>query len=500
MASKYKKKEIETREWVLKHPLTEEQEALASSDKKSCVGESVAGSGKSTTMLEATTRRMKSLDGKAAIVMFSKSLQEEMAVYASKNLDITTKHALGYRSFYMNGRRPYVDKNKDVGIIMNELKFDPSKESDPKARRQQWAMLFAMVDLVDKMRVRMADPRSIDAAVQVNSQYGCGVDDMHMALDLLRISTEKGLSGHIGFAEMNYIPVIAGWETPKYDFLCLDEAQDFSPMDELFLSKCIGVDALLRLIGDRRQSILGYAGADTAMIDKLTNKFSAEVFPISVTFRCPHAVVNAITSLGFHKDFKAWGQAKDGEFNPDASYDIFDYANGTMILSRRNATLVPYAIKAHKAGRTVSVLGGGIEFQLLGILKHCQSVTISGLFTEVSEEHERKVSRLVQTGAKQSAIDFINDVYDTLTSIINECTQVAAVTNMINELFRPKKESIIYSSIHRSKGREADHVVILDSTRMTLDFSRLNEEEVQQEINLQYVACSRAKHRLDFIK
>jgi ATP-dependent exoDNAse (exonuclease V) beta subunit len=35
---------------------------------------------------------------------------------------------------------------------------------------------------------------------------------------------------------------------------------------------------------------------------------------------------------------------------------------------------------------------------------------------------------------------------------------------------------------------------------MTLDLSKLGPEEVQQEINLQYVACTRAKHQLDFIK
>ena len=43
-------------------------------------------------------------------------------------------------------------------------------------------------------------------------------------------------------------------------------------------------------------------------------------------------------------------------------------------------------------------------------------------------------------------------------------------------------------------------MVILDSTRMTLDLSKMNDEEIQQEKNLVYVAMTRPKHQLDFVK
>jgi superfamily I DNA/RNA helicase len=498
---KYEKKTIEKKQWSLKHPLTDEQEALAYNMLKAAIGEAVAGSGKSTTLLAMIFKMMEdNADLKILLTIFSKALQEELAPYARGLLDILTKHALGYKVFYANGKKPFVDDKKDMKIIMQDLKFDPQDEADPKRRRQAWAILFNMVDLADKCRVRLIDFRDAEAVHAINCQYGCGVDDIAMVQKLLRISTEKGLSGHIGFTEMNYIPVIGNWKMPKYDILCLDEAQDLSPMDAEFLTRCMHDDSIVRIIGDRRQSIMGFAGADTQMIDKLRNKFSAEMFPISVTFRCPNAVVEAVRQLKFHETIKAWSGARDGVFDPEAIYNPLEYDNGTMILSRRNATLIPYAIKAHKQGRSVSVLGGGIEFKLLSILKNMDANTITGLYAAVSDEHMQKIDQLTNGGAKQSAIDFTNDLYDTLTSIINECTLVDQVEKTIYELFKVKKDSLIYSSIHRSKGKESDRVVILDSDRMTLDLSKLGPEEIQQEINLQYVACTRPKYQLDFVK
>jgi superfamily I DNA/RNA helicase len=100
---------------------------------------------------------------------------------------------------------------------------------------------------------------------------------------------------------------------------------------------------------------------------------------------------------------------------------------------------------------------------------------------------------------KSSAVEYVNDLYDSLIGIIMECTRVEDVEKLIYAIFAPKKDALIFSSMHRSKGREADHVVILDCNRMTLDMDKMNEEEKQQEINLCYVAFTRAKHVLELI-
>lgn len=496
----YKKKEIKTKEWKLKHPLTEEQEAIANSPDPSVMGEAVAGSGKSTTMLEMLSRKMVDFDGKAFLTLFSKSLQEELAPYATPRLSITTKHALGLRLFYANRIKPFVDKNKSRNLIIKDLGFDPSSmpESESKAA---WRELFAMCDLADKLRVRFVDWRDANVVNQINNQYGCDVTDISMVQDLMALSLEKSKTGWIDFTDMNYAPLIHGFEFDQHDLGVMDECQDFSPMDAMFLERCVKADGKVAFVGDTRQSIMGFAGADTSMMEKLRNKFDCTVFPISYTFRCPRAVVNAVVNGGHHETIKAWSGAKDGIFDDDATYDIHGYENGTMLLARRNASLIPFAIKAYKAGRQVSVLGELIEQKMLGILRNKDCKTICELRSDLLDEQAKKVTKLQQAAnPSASAIEFINDLYDTLISIINECTLVSQVEKMIIELFRLKANSLVYSSMHRSKGREADRVVILDSTRMTLDLSKMNDEEIQQEKNLVYVAMTRPKHQLDFVK
>ena len=495
-----KKEEVARKTWSLKHPLTEEQEAIANSTDVSVMGEAVAGSGKSTTMLEMLNRKMQDFDGKAFLTLFSKALQTELEPYATPRLSITTKHALGMKLFYMNGKKPFVDKNKSKNLLIKQLKFDPNEVPDNE-RRNAWKQLFNMTDLADKLRVRFADWRDINQVANINSQYGCDVEDLALVQELMKLSMEKAETGWIDFTDMNYIPLMLDFKFDKFDLAVMDECQDFSPMDAMFLERCIADGGKMTFVGDTRQSIMGFAGADTTMMAKLRNKFNCSVFPISYTFRCPKSVVDAVISGGHHDTIKAWSGARDGVFDPDAVYDIHGYENGTMLLSRRNAILVPFAIKAHKAGRSVSVLGGGIEDQMLGILRHLKCDTICDLRTLVMDEHAKKIEKLsAAANPSASAMEFVNDLYDTLVSIINECTLVDQVEKMINELFRPKKDSLLYSSIHRSKGREADRVVILDSNRMTLDLSKLNEEEIQQEKNLCYVAMTRPKYQLDLIK
>lgn len=497
--STYKKKEVKHKEWKLKHPLTEEQEAIISCDKSSVMGEAVAGSGKSTTMLELLSRKMQDFDGNAFLTLFSKSLQQELEPYSKPNLSITTKHALGLSLFYKAGIRPIVDGNKSKNLLMKHLRFNP-EDMPSDQRAAAWRELFNMCDLVSKLKVRFVDWRDRNIVSLVNSQYGCDVNDLDLVQELMRMSLERGKTGWIDFDDMNYVPIIEGFDFRKFDIGVMDECQDFSPMDSIFLERCIADGGKAVFVGDTRQSIMGFAGADTSMMRKLRDKFSCEVFPISYTFRCPHAVVNAVRNLGHHDTIKAWSGAKDGVFDPHATYDPMEYDAGTMILSRRNATLIPFALKAHKIGRRVSVLGEHIQSRLLSIMKHRDEKTIDSLRASILDEQQKKISKMMEGKPSASAIELINDVYDTLVNIINECTQVDQVSKMIFDIFTPKSDSLIYSSMHRSKGREADRVVILDSARMTLDLSKLNDEEIQQEKNLVYVAMTRAKHKLELVK
>jgi superfamily I DNA/RNA helicase len=62
-----------------------------------------------------------------------------------------------------------------------------------------------------------------------------------------------------------------------------------------------------------------------------------------------------------------------------------------------------------------------------------------------------------------------------------------------------RQAKVIVSTAHKAKGREWDHVIILDDfltptqLRAMLSRKRINPREYTAEINLLYVACTRGK-------
>lgn len=66
-------------------------------------------------------------------------------------------------------------------------------------------------------------------------------------------------------------------------------------------------------------------------------------------------------------------------------------------------------------------------------------------------------------------------------------------------LFTPRNESVIFSSIHRDKGMEADHVVLLYPELLPAPYAR-SAEALQAERCLKFVALTRAKRHLVIVE
>jgi hypothetical protein len=496
--SKYVKKEVIKKAWKLKNPLTDEQEALVACPAINVMGESVAGSGKTTTMLERLARMLLGNDLKAFLTLFSKSMADELSPYAHARLDVGTINKMGNQLFFTNRLRPFVQAGKNITLMQKELGFDPNDFPEDE-RGKAWTLAFATSDLVDKMRVTLSDVNDLSAYISINSQYGCGCIDFDLAQRLLKLSIVKSKTGWIDFIDQIYAPLVHGFDFIQYDIGVIDECQDLSPMSAAFLEKCVKPDGRLTLVGDTRQSIMGFAGADTRMMEKLKDKFSCEVLPISYTFRCPKAVVSAIVDSKVHETIKAWSGAEDGLFDPSGAYDVISVPDNAMLLARRNAHLIEPALKAFNSGRKVSVLGDGIEKQMSSILRLTKSEDIGSLLDELYHMQENAVGKAMASGSTASTVDIVSDKYDTLLSFVQQCKRKTDIIPLIESVFKYKKDSLVFSSIHKSKGREADYVYIINSPNMTLNLAKLNDEEIQQEHNLKYVGMSRAKKSLIFL-
>ncbi|HEU4327629.1 MAG TPA: 3'-5' exonuclease, partial [Roseiflexaceae bacterium] len=63
-----------------------------------------------------------------------------------------------------------------------------------------------------------------------------------------------------------------------------------------------------------------------------------------------------------------------------------------------------------------------------------------------------------------------------------------------------EQTAVTLSTIHRAKGLEADRVFLLHPERVPLRWENQQAWELEQEMNLRYVALTRAKQALFFVE
>jgi hypothetical protein len=93
------------------------------------------------------------------------------------------------------------------------------------------------------------------------------------------------------YPDMFYMPIIAGVPFEQYDVVLVDEAQDVSVIAMEMMSRMRKPGGRIIAVGDRNQSIFGFAGAGTDSMDRLRERFDMTHLPLSVSYRCPVAVV-----------------------------------------------------------------------------------------------------------------------------------------------------------------------------------------------------------------
>lgn len=93
-------------------------------------------------------------------------------------------------------------------------------------------------------------------------------------------------------------PVIRSIINQTYKYVFLDEFQDVTTMQyKLITSIFAGSDAIVTAVGDDQQAIMGWAGADAHIYQKLEENFGATPRNLSVNFRSNREIVNLINFL-----------------------------------------------------------------------------------------------------------------------------------------------------------------------------------------------------------
>ncbi len=297
--------------------LTEEQQRIVHHAGGHARVSAVAGSGKTTTMVERIGHLLR--QGTAAdqllVLMFNRSARDSFAETMAKNLgslgcrlpEVRTFHALGLRlvtSFTKRGALPpYRLVTEDHVLerlarqVVNELyKEEHDNEGWPSGEEVEEFLTF-----LDRVKATVHGAAEVLASLGLPARYGY----FARAFDFFeKVRREQKIRFyadliHEPLMAMRADPGLAAWVADRVDHIIVDEYQDINEAQQQLLKFLAGRRARVMVVGDVDQCIYEWRGAQPEYI---TTRFQQD-FPgpvnylLSSTFRYGHGLSLAANHL-----------------------------------------------------------------------------------------------------------------------------------------------------------------------------------------------------------
>lgn len=469
-----------------------------------------AGTGKTTTIVEAVIRRAKRYPNNRVVVCaFNKRIADELTTRfvaaGVRNVEVKTLHSLGYAAVRRAWENVRLEPKDQQGLRADTLAGHVCGTRVPDH----------VVRLVSKLhsKAREITPHATTVAEVIDLAYtfecvpdesweSSGFDVEYVctkaleAMELAATNRQMANATGIDFSDMIFLPVRNRWLFAYADDVVVDEAQDMTVAQlEIAQGICKG---RMMVVGDNRQAIYAFRGADSESLSRLQRELNAQVFPLNITYRCGLAIVAEAQRLV--ADFQAGPSNPAGVIETIAAEKLIATAgHGDFVLSRLNAPLVSVAIGLLRSGKRARVAGRDIGKGLLALVRKLAKGAAANSVPEFLERVEgwrsREVTRL-EAAKKTSRIEAINDQAEMLIEMASNANSVRDVEARIDALFTDdglgQAGVITCSSVHRAKGLEAERVFVLKGTLYRMGVT--TEEE-----NIEYVAITRAKQTLVWV-
>lgn len=455
-----------------------------------------AGTGKTTTVLQGIDLAP---EQKILVCAFNKRIQVEIAgKLKNPRAEAKTLHALGYAFI----RRVASNVRPD-----DKVELDRAKEAVAKSGAAPDDVAVLVSKLVGKAKnaapfaevldiVKLAEDFDLTPSEETERSGWTTERVARCVRDAMDISMEKDPQGRISFDDMVWLPVVCGLIKPWFDMVVVDEAQDMNICQLLIAQGACKKNGRLVVVGDDRQAIYGFRGADSGSIDRLKKELNAIELPLNTTYRCPKSVVALAQTLV--PDYMAADTAPQGLVD-GLDYDkLFDAARvGDFVLSRKNAPLMAVCMGFLRRGIRARIEGREVGAGLVALVKKMKSPSSMVKFLDKLTKWKDKEILRAQAQENTTRMELVTDQYETLVTLAEGLTGVPELEARITSLFEDSSSNpapaIVCSSIHKAKGLESERVFVLQYTLFP------GKRRDIEECNIAYVAYTRAKHHLTLV-
>ena len=340
-------------------------------------------------------------------------------------------------------------------------------------------------------------------------------------------------------------PSIAAYKR-KYTHIFIDEFQDTDPRQWEFVSSF--TDANMFVVGDAKQAIYSFRGADSSIIKSLAESDDWETVKLSQNYRSAKCICDFSNTI--HKQWenepynlkivsdKDGGRVTiEGEFvfgGPTADKQIFSIFSNSgskdsyALLCRTNAEVAQVKELLQRANISFRTNSKGKD--AAGILKSATdpSYAVSWLADKLSSKEYNNYLRLCACDPHYESLDgFLSEYGDRVSRFAEDIFKVQAILNsdifpqqkcadigailrlpntaieladqttesvlayLFNQIEISTTESNVYvGTIHSVKGLEFDIVHLIGVNGKSFPLTK------EEQLNLYYVGCTRAKREL----
>lgn len=477
--------------------LTDEQKKIIQSNGN-CKINAVAGSGKTTTIIEYAHARPKS--SRILYLAFNRSVKLEASrkflERKMTNVKVETAHSLAHK--HVVRQNNYRVKKSDykpyeVAKLLG-LQGNGEKHAEYIVARHILKFISFFCNS-DKQRIQELNYRDTvhdeKARNFVSAFYG-------YIEQQTRVLLSKMDKGEIEITHDFYLKKFQLLNPElNYDYILFDEGQDASPamLDVFFKQKAVKV-----IVGDTHQQIYGWRFAVNSL-----EKADFKDYYLSTSFRFSQDIANLAMEvlklkkhIGTESPFTITGKGNPGEIKSKA------------VIARTNLGLLLKAIEYVTEKKKVNAIY--FEGNIHSYTYADDGASLYDVLNLYNKNHRLIKDKLIKEMRDVEELeDYIKKTEDVQLGMMVDI--VKEYGNEIPEIIKAIKEKhikddnkenaeMIFSTVHRSKGMEYDAIQLVNDfiseeqiikLKTGIKEENLNVSQINEEINLLYVAITRTR-------
>jgi len=460
--------------------------------KDNMIISAVAGSGKTTTIIES----IKYLSGTIVFLAFNKNAANNIAEKISSEslCTVSTLHAIGLKQIKRVYPKIIVENNKNRLILNNQYGM--------LAEDRKKSLLNPICKLVSSIKAELSDLNN-ETLIKLCDKYGIELDTD--IIDAAKFVYQESIKSTtmIDFDDMIFYPANGIVPVAKFDNALIDESQDLNPAQ---IALSLKIANRIIAVGDRKQAIYGWRGAMSDSMDYIKSALNAAEFPLSVSYRVPDYIAELVHNIpGFEsvqfETIHKQNCVTNEEYTTCGKFIESAIEDNSLILCRNNAPMVKPVYTLLSRGVKVTIRGKDIGQGLITLIGKAMKGDTTDNLGDMLEGLNRYASKEIEKLEKYNQtqkIETLNDQISTIEALTEGLNSLDELYSKIDSIFSDDISPVVFSTIHRAKGDESSNVYILYPELIPSKYAK-NEESLNQEYNLYHVAITRTLDKLTFI-